>query len=142
MANTYVIKTYRGPLSKEYYDKEVTAFKRLRSYPGCVGHVVIGFYGSYIQEDEYNIILEYANGGNLEQLLKSKDPPTDSPGIFAFWEALLDLAKALVCIHDTKSDDGGPPVLRGSVSICLHLLEGANMSHLAGTRTSNRKTSL
>ena len=113
-AKTYIIKTYYG-VSKEFYDKEVTAFRKLQFSPGCIGHVVIGFYGSYTQRDEYNIILEYADAGNLDQFLKNNDPPTDSSGIFKFWEALLDLVKALFSIHAIKPDDFGPPILRGSV---------------------------
>jgi serine/threonine protein kinase len=63
---------------------------------------IIKFYGSYIHGDEFNILLEYADKGTLEEYFKNESPPGRGVDIIKFWEALFQLIKALKTIHSVR----------------------------------------
>jgi serine/threonine protein kinase len=118
-ANTYVLKTYRSKDAKEHYTSEVKAFKALAP-GGSLGKSIIGFYGSYIQDGTYNILLEYADRGTLEHYLHTTPSPTTGEDIYRFWSAVFNLIKALKLIHDVQPvDSGDPPILQGYVLLDL-----------------------
>jgi len=74
---------------------------------------VIGFCGSFTQGDTFNVLLEYANGGTLEDFLQKHEPPTNAEDIYKFWSAIFNLTKAIESIHAVSPDPSGPPILRG-----------------------------
>ena len=119
----YAIKKYFGPCAKDYYQREVKAFTRLRdnslNYPSPS---MIGFHGSYVHRDTYNIILEFADGGNLEQYFKSENPPTRGVDIIAFWRSLFEVLKAMFRLHEQSLSEDDPhchTILQGYESIRL-----------------------
>jgi len=61
---------------------------------------IVRFYGSYMQAEKFNIVLEYANEGSLETFLQHNTPPTQVEHIRDFWKNLLELLKALVYLHN------------------------------------------
>lgn len=75
---------------------------------------MIGFYGSFKQDNTYNVILEYADKGNLEQYFRTVSPPTREEDKIKFWERLFNLAKALVQMHGMQpSKNDGPRIFPG-----------------------------
>ena len=97
-----------------YYENEVAAFKKLTTKDRN-DHSLIQFLGSYKQGDSYNILLEYANHGTLENFFQNVAPPTLAEDIVMFWERLFNVIKALSRIHASERPDGfrGPDVLIG-----------------------------
>lgn len=73
LANKFVLKTYLGREAEKYYKSETEAFKKLKHQVDASD--LIGFYGSYRQGNSYNIILEYANEGTLEDYFRNMEPP-------------------------------------------------------------------
>jgi serine/threonine protein kinase len=113
--NTFALKTYLFPEAEaaRYYDCEVSAFRALsrRSDPH-----LIGFYGNYKQGSTYNILLEYADGGSLEQYFAKTQPPCEGIDITNFWTSLFGILKALSAIHQTsRTTTADMKILNGSV---------------------------
>src|SRR2546423_9385737 len=112
-ANTYVLKTYRSKDAKEHYNSEVRAFKALM-HGDSLGKSIIGFYGSYIQDGTYNVLLQYADRGTLEEYLATTPSPTTGEDIYRMWSGVFNLIKALKSIHDVEPiNPDDPPILQG-----------------------------
>ncbi|KAF2764907.1 kinase-like protein [Teratosphaeria nubilosa] len=113
----YVLKTYTGLQAKHYYDREVEAFMRLSNHQETLpSPTMIGYYGSYIYRETYNIILEYANEGTFEHYMQKRQPPSEGDDIIAFWRSLLDVSKALSRLHEQSLDEtdyGRRSILQG-----------------------------
>lgn len=56
------MKTYRTRAGEDYYNHEVRAFKKLRHRKKPASNV-IGFYGSFVRDGTFNVLLEYADKG-------------------------------------------------------------------------------
>ncbi len=75
---------------------------------------MINFYGSYVLDGTFNLLLEYANKGTLEQYFQTNDPPYDAEDIIDFWRGVFNVVGALVRLHKPPPEDvGGPQVLHG-----------------------------
>jgi hypothetical protein len=113
-ANTYVLKTYNTKDADSYYANEVDAFMKLSTKKG-VDENLIKLLGSYKQGDTYNILLEYADRGTLEDFFQKTNPPSLGHDILLFWSRLFNVIKALQRIHATERPDGfcGPDILIG-----------------------------
>ncbi|KAF2139612.1 uncharacterized protein K452DRAFT_320254 [Aplosporella prunicola CBS 121167] len=108
--NTFVVKTYRSRDAEKYYDAEKRAFLKFRRSEN-----LIKFYGSFIYNDTYNLILENANGGSLEDYFQKVTPPSTEEDILAFWKRLLGPVTALLEVHNGGSGDDAAkaPVFQG-----------------------------
>ena len=103
------MKTYYGPHAESYYQREVDAFARmLQNFSTYPSPSMIGFHGSYIHRGTYNIILEFADGGTLEDFFKERSPPKKGPDIIAFWENLFEVIKALFRLHEQSVSENDP----------------------------------
>jgi hypothetical protein len=112
-ANTYVLKTYRSNDAEEHYTSEVKAFKALIP-GGSPGKSIISFYGSFVQDGWYNVLLEFADRGTLDHYLDTTSPPTTGEDVYRLWNALFNVIKALKSIHDVQQTDSkDPPILQG-----------------------------
>ena len=65
---------------------------------------IIAFYGGFEQESSYNIILEYADGGNLDQYMELTPSPTNRQERHDFWINFLDIFDGLAVIHGEGED--------------------------------------
>lgn len=77
---------------------------------------MIGFYGGFRHGDRYNIILEFADKGTLEDYFKKITPPTTGEEIITFWEHLFNLIEALLFVHGGEivlNSDGSSRPLNG-----------------------------
>ncbi|KAL8837659.1 MAG: hypothetical protein Q9176_005576 [Flavoplaca citrina] len=99
-SNTFALKTYRTPDAKQYFENERNAFIQLR-YGGKPPENIIAFYGSFIRGGTYNIILEYADRGTLDDYMKNTPEPKTVIEIISFWGNFLASMGGLVQIHGT-----------------------------------------
>ena len=96
-ASIFVLKKYKTEEAKKHYDSEVAAFQKLGPTLS-----IIEFYGSYIHEDSFNILLEFADKGSLAQYFREEAPPTTGEEIIKFWGSIFMLGQALAAIHQVK----------------------------------------
>jgi hypothetical protein len=59
------------------------------------------------------MLLEYVDGGNLEDYFRKYEPPTRAEDILKFWGKLLDLIKPVMQIHRIPSPHGKHRYLQG-----------------------------
>lgn len=103
-SKTYILKQYHHTENAEKdYNAEVQAFGILGSVEG-----LIGFKMGYEQGNTYNVILEDADKGTLEDYFKNTEPPSTSIDIHNFWKGILNLLPAVMKIHAVpfKEEDG------------------------------------
>lgn len=96
--NTFVLKTYRTEDARKYYENESDAFKHLR-HNGRPPANIIAFYGGYELHNTYNIILEYADGGNLNHYMKRTPPPVSPEELSTFWSEFFNILNGIQTIH-------------------------------------------
>ncbi|KAF4981576.1 hypothetical protein FZEAL_2642 [Fusarium zealandicum] len=99
-----VRKTYYEEEQKQY-EREKKTFNNLQNHPS---DNIIRFHGCYRQElidgtTTYNLILDYVDGGNLEQFFET-DPPTTPGSILQFWEAFVGALEGLHHLHISSGD--------------------------------------
>ncbi|KAK4544430.1 hypothetical protein LTR36_004321 [Oleoguttula mirabilis] len=118
LPGTFISVSPRRQHAERYYSTEVHNFAQLTSRASTSTPGLIGFYGGFEHGDTFNILLEYANGGTLEDMFQQREPPSCGDDIIAFWNAFVEVLKALASIHDLKkeaSDTMGHKVFQGYV---------------------------
>ncbi|KAL7627710.1 hypothetical protein AAE478_001904 [Parahypoxylon ruwenzoriense] len=93
--NTFALKTYHRSKHEKRYDNEVRALGILKN---STSRNVITYYGSFRYHATYNILFEYADGGNLAEFLQNTPPPKGAK-IVQFWKSLSQCFKGLDHIH-------------------------------------------
>ncbi|RYP54453.1 hypothetical protein DL768_000759 [Monosporascus sp. mg162] len=71
---------------------------------------IITYHGSFRQNGTYNLILDYADGGSLKDLLDKQVPPSTTEGIEQFWRSLFGVLNGLQSIHQWMGPDGDDPI--------------------------------
>lgn len=101
----FVLKTCKKDKASLHYN-EVTAYETLSNQPDIQPHLA-RFYGSWVQGDTYNMLLEYVDGGNLTNFLFNNEPPDTPEATIKFWKAFLEVAKPLARIHSPLHEGDG-----------------------------------
>lgn len=104
--NTFILKTYSSIDGNAAYKKEAAGFRGVRA-----AESILNFYGSYVHGDDYNILMEYADKGSLEDFYLKETPPGRGQEIIKFWEGLFQLIKSLKVIHSVR-ESVHPPILQ------------------------------
>jgi len=60
---------------------------------------IIGFFGSFIQNDSFSLILQRADKGSLWQYFKNTKQPNTLDDVRWFWRSLFDVLRGLHCVH-------------------------------------------
>ena len=68
---------------------------------------IIGFYGSFEKAGSFNIILEYADLGTLDDYMEKLDPPSSTHDIVTFYDSFSAVIAGIVRIHNTKEHVNG-----------------------------------
>lgn len=115
------MKTYYTPDAARYYETEVDAFRKLKRCQPHNPHLIT-FFGSYIHAGTYNVILEYADQGSLEDYFQTIKPPIDLADISKVWVSLFGILKGLESIHRVElarpnAGSGITSILNGFVII-------------------------
>ena len=87
--------------NRHNFDAELEALAALSRRPS---QHIIQCMGSYVQGNNYNLILEYANRGSLKEYLQSSSPPCSAPNLLCFWKSMVGVLEALHQIHNTLID--------------------------------------
>ena len=119
-----MLKTYQTAEAQTYYETEQEGFKRLKD-DGMPPSNIIGFYGGFVRQETYNIILEYADLGNLDDYMKQTPPPSTTEEKLTFWGNFLAVINGLVKIHGEGEDDPDIfQILLGYVICVLKAVQG------------------
>lgn len=102
------MKTYK-PMSKDHFENERSAFQALRSSKIADPHLV-QLLATFQKDGDLNLIMEYANGGDLEQYFGYTNPTSSNEELNEFWESIFHILEALQAIH-LKREDTSPPLL-------------------------------
>ncbi|KAK5729695.1 hypothetical protein LTR17_011772 [Elasticomyces elasticus] len=132
----YAIKSFRAPNAEAAYQRESTAFGNL-TRPGAVNKVgLIEYFGGFEYKNTFNIILEYADGGNLEQYLQTQEQPRSVHDAIDFWTSVFQVLKGLSRIHEHYWDSGDAEdgISQHGHSITADQVEPTDR-HRNGTRT-------
>ncbi|RYP73552.1 hypothetical protein DL771_003591 [Monosporascus sp. 5C6A] len=71
---------------------------------------IITYHGSFRQNGTYNLILDYAGGGSLKDLLDKQVPPSTAEDIEQFWRSLFGVLNGLQSIHQWMEPDDDNPI--------------------------------
>ena len=71
---------------------------------------IIGYYGRFFCQEAYNIILEHADLGNLNDYMAQTPPPSITQEKVTFWDKFLAVINGLVKIHGEGEEN--PDVLQ------------------------------
>jgi hypothetical protein len=112
-ANTFLLKRYPTKGAEHCYNQKINGFRSVRQADS-----VIKFYASYIHGENYNILLEFADKGSLEEYFRRESPPSRGGDIIKFWEALFQLIKGLKAIHSAREYVLKSMLLVFSVDVC------------------------
>jgi len=61
---------------------------------------MVRFYGSFRHCGSFNILLEWADQGTLEEFFKTRRPPASGDEIITFWVNFVQLIQPLGRIHE------------------------------------------
>jgi serine/threonine protein kinase len=92
-----LLKRYPNKEGEPHYNEKINGFRSVRQADS-----IIKFYGSYIHGNNYNILLEFADEGSLEEYFRRESPPSRGIDIIKFWEGLFQLIKGLKTIHSAR----------------------------------------
>ena len=98
----YVLKSFTEDHRDDYLSENESHYSlrhhnnRNQADPG-----IVRYFGSFQHGSSFNIILEYADGGTLQDYYQKYPPPSTYEDIIAFLTALLDLLSALYTLHVT-----------------------------------------
>ncbi|KAL9039625.1 MAG: hypothetical protein Q9214_004801 [Letrouitia sp. 1 TL-2023] len=133
LRNTFVLKTYQGPDAEEHHKRERNAFMNLR-YDKRPSPFIIAYHGSFVDDDTFNIILEYADRGNLEDFMKATPEPLTGEDMIEFWDRLSNITHGLALIHSFPGDTSS----NFSVLLGWHQnIKPANILVFSGSGTSS-----
>jgi serine/threonine protein kinase len=93
-----VLKTYKTSEAREDYETETKAYEMLNILQAD-RRQIITYYGKFTHMNTYNIIIEKADIGSLEDYFQMYEPPYLSEDIKNFWYNLFEVLNALHCIH-------------------------------------------
>lgn len=118
--NTFVLKTYRGKEAETNHKKEREAYMKLRG-GGCPPPNIVAFYGWFIQGTSYNLILEYADQGTLEDYMERTAKPESIEDVLLFWDRLTQIILGVQSIHGRIGNDtSASQILNGYVVLMLY----------------------
>ena len=107
----FVLKSYHSHKFEHLYLNEIKALVGLKN---CPSPHVITFYGSFRQHGSYNLILEYADGGNLADFFRNTPLPKGSD-VGRFWKSLSATLQGIDRVHQLMIV--GDKALNGYVSL-------------------------
>lgn len=111
--DTFVLKTYREAEAQQNYQAEREAYMNLR-WDGKPSPHVLDYYGSFVHGNSYNIILEYADQGTLEDFMKLTAPPSTAEDNLLLWDRLFNVAHGIMTIHGNSDFESRTPrILNG-----------------------------
>lgn len=138
--NTFVLKTYRAADAEENYKAERDAYMKLR-WAGKPSPHIIAYYGGFIHGDSYNIILEYADQGTLEDFMRNTKSPSTIEDTAIFWDRLFGVTHGIMTIHGNIGNYSSvSQIINGYVLCPIRYLSPLMFLPTAGIKTLNQPT--
>ncbi|KAK0622341.1 hypothetical protein B0T14DRAFT_426565, partial [Immersiella caudata] len=106
----YVLKTYTESRYRHLYTNEARALTTLQQPKN---ENIVGYYGSFVQNGTFNLLLQFADGGNLLDYYGNTPPPTDPLDVRRFWTSLFSVFKGLHAVHRIAPSSGDESEYRG-----------------------------
>jgi serine/threonine protein kinase len=106
MSNTFILKTYTTSEADTDYATETKAYFKLKAQSEKGRKHIPTFYGQFKHKNTYNIIIEVADKGALDEYFKITRPPSSAKDIHNFWFNLFEILYALHIIHYLKEQMG------------------------------------
>ncbi len=94
-----MLKRYYTSHAKKYYLNEIAAFETLKDSKDAE-LAIINYHGSFRLDGTFNILLEYADGGTLEDAFQNTNPPVTTAQEAAFWRGMLNICRAIKAVHN------------------------------------------
>jgi serine/threonine protein kinase len=114
---TFALKAYEEAQAR-LYRNEVNAYT-------AVGNTksdhIIQYYGSFSQSGKHCLILEYADGKNLDEFFKSTAPPRTPEGILQFWHSFSGYIEGVHRIHQASDGTRGYVQIMGDQSVLIKI---------------------
>ncbi|KAL8919647.1 MAG: hypothetical protein Q9208_006679 [Pyrenodesmia sp. 3 TL-2023] len=133
--NTFVLKTYKGDEAERNHKIEREAYINLR-LAGRPSPNIVAFYGSFIQDSSYNLILEYADRGNLETFMKRTPKPESVEEVLFFLDRLVNIVHGVQCIHGRIGNTGSASQVLNGLFSWHQDIKPANILVFGGHRGS------
>ncbi|KAH8649812.1 hypothetical protein BX600DRAFT_418752 [Xylariales sp. PMI_506] len=109
--NHFVLKQYGDTIFDARYQTEVEALTLLRMDPS---ENLVRFYGSFRKDNQGYLLLEYADGGSLQDLFRKAELiPKTATEVKLFWTSLLKSLRGLDRIHQWMSVNDYKHFLQG-----------------------------
>ena len=96
------MKSFRRRDAESNYEKESKAFGHITRGGTRSAAGLIGFYGGFEYRNTFNLILEWAERGTLEDFFHHDDIPSTGSEILALWTSVLETVKGLGVIHEQQ----------------------------------------
>jgi serine/threonine protein kinase len=106
----YVLKAYTDSRYRPLYTNEARALTTLQQPKN---ENIVGYYGSFVQNGTFNLLLQFADGGNLLDYYGNTPPPTDPADVRRFWRSLFSVFKGLHAVHRIAPSIGDAGEYRG-----------------------------
>jgi len=74
---------------------------------------IVGYYGSFVQNGTFNLLLQFADGGNLLEYYANTPPPREPADVQRFWKSLFAVFQGLHAVHRITPSDGDADQYRG-----------------------------
>lgn len=86
------------------YEAETAAFRHFKS-SGAEPAInnIIAFFGGFVQNDTYHILLEYAEHGTLDEFFQTRPQLPSGQDLIPLWESMAKLLTAVSTIHEIPS---------------------------------------
>lgn len=136
--NTFVLKTYRAAEAEQNYKAESEAYMKLR-WGGKPTPHIITYYGGFVHGNSYNIILEYADRGTLENFMRKTDPPSTFRDTLMFWKNFVNVTHGIMTIHGQIGNESSASQLLNGYVLCLS--QNVSLLTLYHQVTSRHQTS-
>ncbi|KAI2640876.1 hypothetical protein GGS26DRAFT_540133 [Hypomontagnella submonticulosa] len=109
----FAIKTHHGKRGRPNFERELHAYETITAQENYDQHVVCAV-SAFSDGESHNIVLEYADGGNLEWYFEHIDPPSNNEQFTTFWESILRFYTAVQWIHGDEIARPGRRAWKGA----------------------------
>jgi len=74
---------------------------------------VLRYYGSFRQSGTFNLLLQYADRGNLLDFFQKTRQPQSINEVCQLWKSIFGILQGVHCLHNRSPDDYSSAEYRG-----------------------------
>ena len=111
-----VFKIYETVEGQRAFTREVDVFEMLEDW---ASDVIVECFGSFMQRKKSVVMLEYADGGNLETFFTMNQQPKNFEEMERLWTELMKLLRALEFLHALRGAGGEASTVGWLVAVLI-----------------------